>query len=212
MTTRSVTGTAAEITVTNGDGVAGAPTLSLPTALTFTGKTVTGGAFTGMTALALALGSDADGDIYYRASSTIARLAKGAANTKLFMNAGATAPEWAAGFAVVSTTWDVSTTGSLAVTGVGFKPKAVLMLAGVSTTTAQSIGFSVGANNNIFNDGASLTNEWSLDGSFISVLRVSVGNQGLLAFASFDSDGATFTKSKSGSPTGTVTAYLLFMR
>lgn len=44
-TTRSVTGTAAEITVTNGDGVAGAPTLSLPAALTFTGKTVTGGTF-----------------------------------------------------------------------------------------------------------------------------------------------------------------------
>lgn len=40
---RTVTGTANEITVTNGDGVSGAPTLSLPTALTFTGKTITGG-------------------------------------------------------------------------------------------------------------------------------------------------------------------------
>jgi hypothetical protein len=45
--TRSITGTANEITVANGDGVAGAPTLSLPTALTFTGKTVTGGTFSG---------------------------------------------------------------------------------------------------------------------------------------------------------------------
>lgn len=44
---RSLTGTANEITVANGDGVAGAPTLSLPTALTFTGKTVTGGTFSG---------------------------------------------------------------------------------------------------------------------------------------------------------------------
>lgn len=44
---RTVTGTANEITVTNGDGVAGAPTVSLPDALTFTGKTVTGGTFTG---------------------------------------------------------------------------------------------------------------------------------------------------------------------
>lgn len=42
---RTITGTAAEITVTNGDGVAGNPTLSLPAALTFTGKTVTGGTF-----------------------------------------------------------------------------------------------------------------------------------------------------------------------
>jgi hypothetical protein len=42
---RSIAGTANEITATNGDGVAGNPTLSLPAALTFTGKTVTGGTF-----------------------------------------------------------------------------------------------------------------------------------------------------------------------
>ena len=48
-TKRTVTGTAAEITVANGDGASGNPTLSLPTALTFTGKTVTGGTFSGVT-------------------------------------------------------------------------------------------------------------------------------------------------------------------
>lgn len=42
---RTITGTANEITVTNGAGTAGNPTLSLPTALTFAGKTVTGGTF-----------------------------------------------------------------------------------------------------------------------------------------------------------------------
>jgi hypothetical protein len=42
---RTLTGTANEITVTNGGGVAGNETLSLPTLLTFTGKTVTGGTF-----------------------------------------------------------------------------------------------------------------------------------------------------------------------
>jgi hypothetical protein len=42
---RTITGTAAEITVGNGDGAAGNPTLSLPAALTFTGKTVTGGTY-----------------------------------------------------------------------------------------------------------------------------------------------------------------------
>jgi hypothetical protein len=47
--TRAVAGTANEITATNGDGVFGNPTLSLPSALTFTGKTVTGGTFAGPT-------------------------------------------------------------------------------------------------------------------------------------------------------------------
>jgi hypothetical protein len=44
---RTLTGTSNEITVTNGLGVAGNPTFSLPTALTFTGKTITGGTFNG---------------------------------------------------------------------------------------------------------------------------------------------------------------------
>jgi len=46
--TRTITGTSAEITVTNGLGVSGDPTISLPSALTFTGKTITfaGGSFT----------------------------------------------------------------------------------------------------------------------------------------------------------------------
>ena len=46
---RAVAGTANEITATNGDGVSGNPTLSLPAALTFTGKTVTGGTLAGVT-------------------------------------------------------------------------------------------------------------------------------------------------------------------
>lgn len=48
-TKRTLTGTANEITITNGDGVSGAPTVSLPSALTFTGKTVTGGSYSGAT-------------------------------------------------------------------------------------------------------------------------------------------------------------------
>jgi len=46
---RTVTGTANEVTVTNGDGVSGNPTLSLPSAITLTGKTVRGLALAGST-------------------------------------------------------------------------------------------------------------------------------------------------------------------
>lgn len=42
----------------------------------------------------MTLGSDADGDVYYRASNVLTRLAKGSAGEVLKMNSGASAPEW----------------------------------------------------------------------------------------------------------------------
>lgn len=44
---RAIAGTANEISVADGDGVAGGPIMSLPAAITLTGKTLTGGTFTG---------------------------------------------------------------------------------------------------------------------------------------------------------------------
>ena len=62
-TKRTIAGTAAEVTVTNGDGVSGNPTLSLPAALTFTGKTVTGGTFNGVVVNATSIGATTPGSI-----------------------------------------------------------------------------------------------------------------------------------------------------
>ena len=47
---RTITGTSNQITLVNGDGVSGNPTISIPDALTFTGKTVTGGTYSGIVA------------------------------------------------------------------------------------------------------------------------------------------------------------------
>lgn len=54
---RTLTGTANEITVTNGSGVSANPTLSLPSAMTLTGKTITGGTFASPTLSGTVAGS-----------------------------------------------------------------------------------------------------------------------------------------------------------
>lgn len=58
---RAIGGTANQVTVTNGDGVAGPPVISLPTALTFTGFTITGGTFNSPALVTPALGTPASG-------------------------------------------------------------------------------------------------------------------------------------------------------
>ena len=100
-TGRTLTGTAAEITVTNGDGVLGNPTLSLPTALTFTGKTVTGGTFTGITDIVVADGGTGvstftAGFVYGSGTSALAtRVMTGTANEITVTNGdGSGVPIW----------------------------------------------------------------------------------------------------------------------
>ena len=64
--------------------------------ITTLGTVTTGTISTGAVVadVTMTLGSDADGDIYYRNSNKLTRLAKGTAKQSLIMNAGATAPEW----------------------------------------------------------------------------------------------------------------------
>lgn len=88
----------------------------------------------------LAIGSDADGDMYYRASSKLARLAKGTANYKMFMNAGATAPEWASGSSKQNISVPLETaTGDVNYT-IGFTPSVLIVLSAIPGTYMHSIG------------------------------------------------------------------------
>jgi hypothetical protein len=47
---RTITGTSNQITLVNGNGVSGNPTISIPDAITFTGKTITGGTYSSIVA------------------------------------------------------------------------------------------------------------------------------------------------------------------
>lgn len=164
----------------------------------------------------LAIGSDADGDMYYRASSLLARLAKGAANLKVFMNAGATAPEWAAGIGVpITITHDMSVTGNVATTGVGFKPKALIVIA---TIHAAQNCFSVGFATDTSEACVALMNRttpvWTANANvFLYIDRgSSSGTAANAVVASIDADGFTLTWSKEGTPVETITFYVLPIR
>lgn len=76
----------------------------------------------------------------------LSTLAKGTANYKLFMNAGATAPEWANGIKIGTFTRAMdAATGDVAYTGVGFKPSHVVFLTRVETAS-MVIGVDNGTN------------------------------------------------------------------
>ena len=75
---------------------------------TVTSGTISTGAV--LADVTMTLGSDADGDVYYRASNKLARLAKGTAGKVLAMNSGATAPEWANGYVHPNHSGEVTST------------------------------------------------------------------------------------------------------
>jgi hypothetical protein len=150
--------------------------------------------------------------MYYRASSSLARLAKGTENFKLFMNSTAAAPEWAKGIKVGTFTRDLTaSSGDVAITGVGFKPSALITFGTVTTGT---IGFSIG-----FSDGnAGYSSEVrgstpTYDSTGGGLWQTFDGtNQHYAILKSFDSDGFTLTWTKVNTPTGTMNCYYLALR
>lgn len=147
----------------------------------------------------LAIGSDADGDMYYRDSSVLARLAKGAANLKLFMNAGATAPEWAAGIKIGTFTRAMdAVTADVAYTGVGFKPSHVIFLAHL-TTASKSIGVSNGTNHYCIASYGTNPYYFNATAQCIYAIEVS-GKTQSCTLKTLGSDGFTLAWTKEGSP------------
>ena len=165
---------------------------------------------------AFTLGSDADGDMYYRASSALARLAKGAANLKLFMNAGATAPEWAVGIKLVATTRaHDAASGDQAITGAGFKPSAALVMAEGSTGKEVSIGIMDASLDNclcLYENVSGTAGDWVIAAEPISMYEAA-GKYQLAVWKSFDADGMTITWTRTGvTAGGTINLSILFIR
>lgn len=75
---RTLTGTANEITVTNGNGVSGNPTVSIPTAVTFTGKTITGGTYVSVVSDTYIAGTTAIAPVNLTSGTNLTTAAAGA--------------------------------------------------------------------------------------------------------------------------------------
>ena len=160
----------------------------------------------------LAIGSDADGDTYHRAAGVLARLAKGAANTKKFMNAAGTAPEWASGFRVGAFTRDMAAdSGDASIAGIGFKPQVVLLISGFS----QGFAIGVAESSSVYGSGViggSGPGYTSSAGQFM-LLTDNYGVTSQVAIPkTMDADGFTLTWTKTGSPTGTALIHFVALR
>ena len=111
---------------------------------------------------------------------------------------------------LIGGSYDLSTTGTLAVTGVGFQPTALLFFIHKDGATAGSWGLvssTVTDDGNVHKTGANMNSAGTLWTLYVDGSNAATG-----VLASYDSDGATFTKSKSGSPTGTGYFKVLYMK
>ncbi len=154
---------------------------------------------------------DAAGDMAYAsAANTIAKLAAGAANLKLFMNAGATAPEWAAGIKIVSYTRVVNVgDGTVAYTGAGFKPSGAIIIGAVTNTTIVSIGFTDFTS---VRSIAKVGTVWEFDAGACISAKVDSSNYERATVASAGSNGMLLTWAQTGSPTGTFSFSVIYFR
>lgn len=111
-------------------------------------------------------------------------------------------------FAAGSFTYDVATTGSLSVTGLGFTPRRVRFDAVINTTGAGSRGFDNGtvAHSIALNNGG-VSGQLTNNGSSSIYLYTASGAFALANITSMDADGFTIGRSKTGAPTGTATVF-----
>lgn len=154
------------------------------------------------------------GDIVYQGASAPARLAKGTAGQ--FLKQGTAIPEWgeATSFKVGSFTRDTATaTGTQAITGVGFTPKAVIFFAAIPAVAGKmSVGFDTQtAAGCVFDMHTQIANAYSVDNySIVAYTDGLTDYHGLIQ--SMDADGFTINWTKVGTTTGTLTVKYLAMR
>lgn len=153
---------------------------------------------------------DAAGDLLYgSAADTFAKLAIGLAGKTLQVNAAGTAPEWIKPFKVGNTTYDLATaTGTQAITGVGFKPSAIIIFGALDDSDVMALGVYDGtAIYGLYHD---YTVKYFVSPNLSFV--VSSGNYQVATISALGADGFTLSWTKTGTPTGALKIAYLAMR
>lgn len=113
-------------------------------------------------------------------------------------------------YKVGTTTRDVSTaSGPQAVTGVGFKPKLVLLVATIDSASKASVGFSDASGQRAIHAQNAAT--WANAAAAV-MIYTDGSNNATATVTSLDADGFTLTWVKNGSPTGTAGISYIAMR
>ncbi len=132
------------------------------------------------------------------------------ANAKLFVNAAGNGFEYAPGVKVIEATRDMTVaSGTQSITGIGFKPSAIILLATIGASAKMSIGIGT-ALNSLQICGYSTGYYTYANG--IALLRIDASNYNFANLISMDSDGFTLDWTTVGSQTGTAYMRILAFR
>lgn len=192
---RTITGTAAEITATNGDGVSGNPTLSLPAALTFTGKTITGGTFSTPTVTTAVLNGTVTG-------TSLAQAATASTLVQRDANANSTSNSFITGYTTTATAAG-TTTLTVASTQLQFFTGVTTQTVVLPVTSTLALGQTFTVVNN--SSGAVQVQSSGAN----NILSVAAGNTGIFTVILTSGTSAASwsnTYISSGAGTGTVTS------
>lgn len=179
-----------------------------------TGHAHTGGTSDGpkiSAATGLTIASQAQGDLLYASSSSaFARLGAGTAGMFLKTLGASANPAWAYApiFKMGTTTYDLSTaSGTQAITGVGFTPRLVIILANQTGNARTSIGIDDGTNHYSVYMADAGNAFRTATATSINADSTTTGQSGYIS--ALGADGFTITWTKTGSPTGTFTLMYL---
>uniref|UniRef100_A0A6M3XY96 Uncharacterized protein n=1 Tax=viral metagenome TaxID=1070528 RepID=A0A6M3XY96_9ZZZZ len=145
------------------------------------------------------------------AMSSKLTMALGAANLKAFMNAGATAPEWAAGIKQVAYSYNIATaTGNQTLAGAGFLPSAAIVFAEIGNVN-HNWGMKSGDVSFVLVRDDSYS---AATGGYADriIMLYPAADNGAYASLTFNSDGGVLSWVKISSPTGTVVFHILWIR